>query len=65
MMAPFLTTGQLARQLGVQAQTVRGWCEDGKIPGALLVGDRWMVPADAVRPEKRPTGRRPRKTESV
>ena len=61
----YLTTGQLARQLGVQAQTVRGWCESGRIPGALLVGDRWMVPADAVRPAKRPTGRRPKATVTI
>jgi predicted site-specific integrase-resolvase len=56
MKPPYLSTAEFAALHDVQAQTVRLWCEGGKIPGAIQVGGRWLVPKDAKRPDKKPTG---------
>ncbi len=37
-----LTLSEVALQLGVKKETVRKWCEEGRIPG-IKTGDRWKV----------------------
>ena len=43
---PFLTTGQVARRLGVSRQTVVNWVSQGLLPGFRL-GGRTMIPVTA------------------
>ncbi len=42
--APYATTGEIARQLGVSRQTVVNWIKRGYLPGVKL-GGRLVVPA--------------------
>lgn len=58
MKPPYLSTGEFAALHDVQAQTVRLWCVNGQIKGAVQVGDRWLVPRDAVRPAKGKPGKK-------
>jgi excisionase family DNA binding protein len=39
---------ELAALLRFKPSTVRGWLEQGRFPGAYLLGRRWRVPPDAV-----------------
>jgi len=53
-MTTYLTTGKFAELLGVSAQTIRNWIEEGRVPGAIKVGERWSIPAGAYRKVQRP-----------
>ena len=58
-MSPLLASAAFARARGVSPQRVRQLLAAGRIPGALRVGGRWVIPADA--PVRRtPSGRPPR-----
>jgi excisionase family DNA binding protein len=43
----YLTTGQVARALGVTTQTIHNWIRDGRLPAARL-GGRTVVHRDSV-----------------
>ncbi len=43
----YLSTNKIAQKWGVSRKTVTRYAEDGKIEGAHLVGNTWMIPADA------------------
>ena len=40
---------QAARQLGNTQKYVRDLLYEGKLPGAKKVGNRWVIPGDAIR----------------
>lgn len=61
MKPPFLSTGEFAALHDVEPQTVVLWAKANKLKGAFQTGGRWLIPRDAERPEKKPTGRRPKK----
>lgn len=61
MKSPYLSTAEFAARHGVESQTARLWASNGRIPGCIQVGERWLIPSDAERPVKLPTGRRPAK----
>lgn len=48
------TVQETASKWGLSVRQVQVLCKKGKIPGAVLFGKTWMIPADAVRP---PDGR--------
>lgn len=48
----FISVKEYARSRGVAERTVRNYCVQGKLPGAVLVGKTWSVPADAPLPER-------------
>jgi len=39
------TSTQAAAQIGVDASTIRRWCREKRIPGAVHYGRDWMMPA--------------------
>ena len=57
-MADLLTTKQAADLRGVARVTVRRWCQQGKIRGAVRIGRDWMIPATATLPEIGAGGKR-------
>lgn len=59
----FWTASQAARAWKRPKRTVGHWLEDGKIPTAIKVGDRWLIPRNTPRP-KVPKAGRPRKTDT-
>jgi len=61
-MADMLTTTQAAALRGVAVVTVRRWCQQGKVRGAIRIGRDWMIPASATLPEIGPGGKRMHKT---
>ena len=69
-MVEWVTTGEVARALGYHPNTVREWCETGRIAGAQrpVPGAQWRIPRtwlderlEAVRRAIQPV-RRPRTT---
>ena len=48
----FLSTTQIAKAWGVSRKTVTRYAAEGKIAGAYMVGNTWMIPADAGNQEK-------------
>ena len=53
-----ITTRQAAALRGVAVVTVRRWCQQGKIHGAIRIGRDWMIPATATLPEIGAGGKR-------
>lgn len=49
----YITVAEAARLWGVSERTVRGYCAEGRIPGAELIGKTWAIPEDAERPGRR------------
>lgn len=44
-----LTVAEVARRFGRAPATVRGWCEEGRLPGAYRFrGKEWRVPQSAL-----------------
>ena len=53
-----LTTQQAADLLGINLNNISLRCRQGKIPGAIQIGGRWLIPEEAlegieVQPQKR------------
>ena len=40
-----------AEEWGISQRRVAILCKEGRVPGAELVGNRWFLPTDAVKPE--------------
>ena len=49
----FLSVAEIAKLWNVSERSVRNYCSEGRIPGAYLVGKTWMIPSDAVKPERK------------
>ncbi len=43
----------MAELWGISERTVRNYCAERRIEGAVLIGKTWKIPADAVRPVRR------------
>ena len=43
-----LTTQQAADLLGINLNNVSLRCRQGKIPGAVQIGGRWLIPEEAL-----------------
>lgn len=48
----YITVTQVARLLGKDDRTIRGWVEKGRFPGSMKVGPYkiWRIPASVIRP---------------
>lgn len=55
----YISVTEFAKRFGVAERTVRNYCAQGKIDGAVLVGKTWSLPVDARLPERRARGRKP------
>lgn len=49
----FLSVAEIAKLWNVSERSVRNYCAEGRIPGAYLVGKTWMIPCDAVKPDRK------------
>jgi excisionase family DNA binding protein len=45
----FLTTGEVAKMLGVTPLTVWRWCKEGKIKAIRTAGGQYRIPAEEVK----------------
>lgn len=48
-----ISVSECARNWGLAERTVRNYCAQARIPGAVLRGKTWWIPEDAPRPERR------------
>ncbi len=46
----YISVKEYARSRNIAERTVRNYCNHGKLPGAVLVGKTWNIPADAPLP---------------
>ena len=49
----FLGVADIAKLWNLSERSVRNYCAEGRIPGAYLVGKTWMIPSDAVKPDRK------------
>lgn len=47
----FLTTTETAEKWNISRRRVTTLCREGRIEGAILRGNTWLVPDDAKKPE--------------
>ena len=47
-----ISVADCAARWGVAERTVRNYCANGRIPGAVLKGKTWLIPEDAERPAR-------------
>lgn len=58
----YLSVIQMAKKWNLSERTVRNYCQNGKIPGAFLVGKTWSIPDDASRPLRKKSENRETQT---
>ncbi len=51
-MINYLSVTEAAKKWGVSERSVRGYCADGKIHGAVRKGKTWQLPENARKPER-------------
>ena len=49
----YLSVSEIAKLWNLSERSVRNYCSEGRIPGAYLVGKTWMIPSDAVKPDRK------------
>ena len=47
----FLTTSEMAKKWDVSRRRVNTLCSQGRIDGAILKGNTWLIPEDAKKPD--------------
>lgn len=58
----FLTTSEMAEKWKVSRRRVTTFCRDGRLEGAILRGNTWLIPENTKKPED---PRRNRKTGQI
>jgi predicted site-specific integrase-resolvase len=58
----YMTSSEAAKMWDVSQRRVQDYCKLGKIKGAQLLGNRWVIPKNAVKPEEK-VGRPKKKSE--
>ncbi len=56
----YMTSSDAAKLWNISQRRVQDYCKSGKIKGAQLFGNRWLIPKTASKPEEK-VGR-PRKS---
>jgi len=57
-----LTTSEMAKKWNISRRRVTTLCREGRIEGAILKGNTWLIPDNAKKPED---PRRARKSDQV
>ena len=52
MVMEYISVVEFANKYGISERTVRNYCANGKIEGAVLIGKTWSVPKDALLPQR-------------
>ncbi len=58
----YVSVAEFAAKWGLTDRSVRKYCADGKIAGALRKGKTWHIPEDATKPPRKPRESRKQKT---
>lgn len=54
----YLTAIEVAKLWGISSKRVRVFCNEGRIEGAMIKGNLWLIPANAVKPNELKRGRK-------
>lgn len=46
------SVSEISRQWNISERSVRNYCANGRVDGAILAGKTWLIPADAKKPER-------------
>ena len=46
----YISVSDAAKKWNVSERSVRNYCAEGRVYGAVLVGKIWMIPEEAVKP---------------
>lgn len=49
----YLSVSDIAKKWGLSERSVRNYCNQGRVPGAILSGKTWMIPSDSIKPERK------------
>ena len=55
----FKSVQEIAKRWGISERSVRNYCTQGRIYGAVLQGKTWKIPADAIKPDRAKKGASP------
>ena len=47
----FISAAEMAKNWGISKRRVTILCKEGRVPGAAIVGNSWVIPKDAKKPE--------------
>ena len=47
-----ISTAEAAKRWGVSERSVRNYCAQGRVPGAVMVGKTWSIPDVATKPQR-------------
>ena len=50
----YISVAEAARRWALSERSVRNYCAQGRIPGALLTGKTWNIPETAEKPARKP-----------
>jgi len=48
----YITVEEAGKKFNLSARSIRNYCSQGRIPGAILSGKTWLIPEDAKKPER-------------
>ena len=54
-MPEYFSVKQAAERWGVSERSARNYCAQGRVPGAFITGKTWNIPADAEKPDRKPS----------
>ena len=49
----YISVADAAKKWGVSERSVRNYCAEGRVEGAMLVGKTWMIPAETEKPMRK------------
>ncbi len=49
----YISVSDAAKKWNISERSVRNYCADGRVGGAMLVGTTWMIPSDAEKPKRK------------
>ena len=49
----YISASQAAEKWGVSERSIRNYCQQGRIVGAVLDGHSWLIPESAVKPDRK------------
>lgn len=50
----YITAAEAATKWELSERSVRNYCTEGRVAGAILLGKTWMIPEDAAKPMRKP-----------
>lgn len=49
-MSEYISTSEAAKKWKLSRRRTTTLCSEGRVPNAIFVGDRWLIPSDAEKP---------------